>query len=101
MYFTRYVISCAAMIGLPTLAAAARPVATVQELVAAVRDGAADATIEVAAGTFELDVPLDLKTGMTLKGAGIDKTVLTHTPARRPSTATLPDPEMMCFTTTW
>ncbi len=81
------------MIGMPTLAAAS-PVTTVADLVAAVRDEAAGATIEVAAGTFELDVPLDLKPGMTLRGAGIDKTVLTHTPARWPSTATLPDPEM-------
>ena len=31
---------------------------------------------------------------MTLKGAGIEKTIITHTAAWKPSTKTLPDPEM-------
>ena len=47
-------------------------------LVSAVRDGAVGATIEIGAGVFELDAPLELKARMTLKGAGIDKTVITH-----------------------
>jgi len=63
-------------------------------LVAAVRDGAEGGTIEIAAGTFELEAPLEPKTGMTLKGAGLDKTILTHVAAWKPLTKTLPDPEM-------
>jgi len=63
-------------------------------LVAAVRDGAEGGTIEIAPGTFELEAPLEPKTGMTLKGAGVDKTIITHVPAWKPSTKTLPDPEM-------
>ena len=78
---------------LPSLAFAA-PVESVNALVAAVRDGAEGATIEIAPGTYELDAPLEPKTGMTLKGAGMDRTILTHTPGWRPSTKTLPDPEM-------
>ena len=78
----------------PVVAFAGKPVDTAAALVAAVRDGAEGATIEVAAGTFELDAPLELKAKMTLKGAGMDKTILTHTKDRKPSTKTLPDPEM-------
>ncbi len=63
-------------------------------LVVAVRDGAVGATIELGAGTFELAAPLELKAGMTLKGAGIDKTIITHNADWKPSTRTLPDPEM-------
>ncbi len=63
-------------------------------LVAAVRDGAEGATIEVAAGTYELDAPLEPKAGMTLRGAGIDKTIITQAAGWKPSTRTLPDPEM-------
>jgi hypothetical protein len=83
-----------ALLVLPTTAAAAEPVATAAALVAAVRDGAEGATIEVAAGTFELDAPLEPKTGMTLKGAGIDKTIITNAAGWKPPTKTLPDPEM-------
>lgn len=75
-------------------AAAAAPVATTAELVAAVRAAKDGDTVEVAAGTFALDAPLDLKAGMTLKGAGMGKTVLTGTPGRRPAAKSLPDPEM-------
>ncbi|MCL4202010.1 MAG: right-handed parallel beta-helix repeat-containing protein [Pirellulaceae bacterium] len=63
-------------------------------LVAAVRDGAEGALIELGAGNFELAAPLELKAGMTLKGAGIDKTIITHAADWKPSTRTLPDPEM-------
>lgn len=69
-------------------------VSTTTALVAAVRDGAEGAVIKVAAGTYELEAPLELKAGMTLSGAGMDKTVLTHAPGWKPSTQTLPDPEM-------
>ncbi len=75
-------------------AAAGAPVGTAAALVAAVRDGAEGATVEVAAGTFALDAPLELKSRMTLKGAGVDKTVLTNAPGWEPPTKSLPDPEM-------
>jgi hypothetical protein len=63
-------------------------------LVAAVRNGAEGSTIEIAAGTYELEAPLEPKQGMTLKGAGMDKTILTNAAGWKPSTQTLPDPEM-------
>jgi nitrous oxidase accessory protein len=63
-------------------------------LVAAVRDRAEGATIEIAPGTYELDAPLEPKAGMTLRGAGMEKTVITHALTWKPSTQTLPDPEM-------
>ncbi len=63
-------------------------------LVAAVRDGAEGAIIEIAAGTYALDATLELKARMTLKGAGIDQTIITHAPSWKPSTKSLPDPEM-------
>ena len=72
----------------------AAPVTTVEALVAAVRDGAAGATVEIGPGTFPLPAPLEPKAGMTLKGAGMDKTILTHTAGWKPSVETLPDPEM-------
>ncbi|HWI60180.1 MAG TPA: hypothetical protein VNZ22_23345, partial [Bacillota bacterium] len=69
-------------------------VETTAALVAAVREGAEGATIEMGPGTFELEAPLEPKAGMTLKGAGIEKTILTPAARWRPSTQTLPDPEM-------
>ena len=78
----------------PAFALAGQPVMTADALVAAVRDGAEGEMIEIAAGTFELDAPLELKARMTLKGAGMDKSILTGTKDRKPSTKTLPDPEM-------
>ena len=63
-------------------------------LVAAIRDGAEGATIEIGPGIYELEAPLELKSGMTLKGAGVDKTIITHTAGWNPSTRSLPDPEM-------
>lgn len=78
----------------PPLVFADAPVATTAALVAAVRDGAEGATIEIVAGTFELEAPLEPKAGMTLKGAGLDKTIITHIASWKPSTKTLPDPEM-------
>lgn len=75
-------------------AIAATTIDSTPELLAAVRDAADGATIHIASGTFELEVPLELKPGMTLKGAGMDKTILTSAPGWKPSTKTLPDPEM-------
>ena len=75
-------------------ASAAQTVDTTAALIAAVRDGAEGTAIHIAAGTYELDAPLEPKAGMTLTGAGMDKTVITHVAGWKPSTATLPDPEM-------
>jgi hypothetical protein len=82
------------LVTMPTLAFAGEIVDSTAALVAAVRNGAEGAIIGIAAGTFELDAPLEPKTGMTLKGAGMDKTIITHAAGRKPSTRTLPDPEM-------
>lgn len=70
------------------------PVATAEALVAAVRDGTEGAVIEIAAGTYELAEPLEPKSGMTLKGAGMEKTILTAAAGWKPAVTTLPDPEM-------
>ncbi len=70
------------------------PVATAEALVAAVRDGAEGAVIEIAPGTYELAEPLEPKSGMTLKGAGMEKTILTAKAGWKPPVTTLPDPEM-------
>lgn len=78
----------------PSLLQAADPVNTTAELVAAVHDAAAGDTIDIAEGTYQLDASLEPKAGITLKGAGIGKTILTHTASWKPSTRTLPDPEM-------
>ncbi len=70
------------------------PIRTTQELVAAVASASEGDTIELAAGTFELEATLELKGGVTLKGAGMDRTTLTGVKAWAPSTRSLPDPEM-------
>lgn len=70
------------------------PVDTAEALMAAVRDGAEGAVIEIAAGTYEMAEPLEPKSGMTLKGAGMEKTILTAAAGWKPPVATLPDPEM-------
>lgn len=64
------------------------------ELLAAVRDGQEGATIKIGAGVFKLNAPLEPKTGMTIEGAGMDKTIITHVDEWKPSTETLPDPEV-------
>lgn len=75
-------------------AGVAGTISTTAELVDAVRDGAEGDTIEIAAGTYALAAPLEPKAGMSLLGAGMDRTILTHAPEWKPSTETLPDPEM-------
>ncbi len=69
-------------------------VKTAAALVAAVRDGSEGTTVRLGAGTFVLDATLELKAGMTLQGAGVGKTILMAADAWRPSTKSLPDPEM-------
>ena len=73
---------------------AIEPIRTTEELVAAVQSAKEGETIELAAGKFELDATLELKSRMTLKGAGMEKTTLTHAAKWKPSAKTLPDPEM-------
>lgn len=91
-------IKCATLLcclfSMPGLAFAGDIVDSTAALIAAVRNGAEGATIEIAAGAFDLEAPLEPKTGMTLKGAGMDKTIITHVAGWKPSTKTLPDPEM-------
>lgn len=45
-------------------------------------------TVVIPRGTFELSTPLDLKSGLTLKGQGVDKTILTM-PSQSEPTALL------------
>ncbi|MEZ5303318.1 MAG: right-handed parallel beta-helix repeat-containing protein [Verrucomicrobiales bacterium] len=72
---------------------AAAPIAAAEDLVRAVASAGDGATIELAAGTFALSEPLVLKSGMTLKGAGMGKTILTNAGGWKGNPATLPDPE--------
>jgi hypothetical protein len=83
-----------AFVAVPVCCPAAGLVRTAAELVSAVDHGKEGDTIELAAGTFELERTLELKAGMALKGAGMDKTTVTHTTSWRPATEALPDPEM-------
>lgn len=69
-------------------------VSSTKALVQAVDEGAEGSSIEIAAGTYQLTKPLEPKPGMRLTGAGMGKTIITHADAWRPSTKTLPDPEM-------
>jgi hypothetical protein len=73
--------------------AVAAPVTTVEALTAAVAEAKGGAVIELAEGTFKLTQPLDLKTGIALKGAGVGKTVITSAESWSANPATLPDPE--------
>ena len=68
-------------------------VTTTEGLVSAISDGAEGSTIELAAGTYTLGQFLEPKSGMTIKGAGIGKTIITHTKSWSPSTEALPDGE--------
>jgi hypothetical protein len=84
---------CALLLGTGA-AIAAGPITTSAELVAAVKAAADGETIELAAGTFELDAVLELKGKTTLRGAGLGKTILRAGAKRQHSTKSLPDPEM-------
>lgn len=95
IFTCRLAVSCSTWLAVScSTGLAAEPVATAAALVEAVRDAKEGETIEVAAGVFELEAPLVLKARTTLKGAGMDKTILTHTKGRSHSTKSLPDPEM-------
>lgn len=64
------------------------------QLVAAVASATDGDTIQIAPGTYELAAPLEPGTGVTLNGAGITQTVITHTAKWKPSTKALPKGEM-------
>jgi len=67
---------------------------TTDELVAALSGASEGTTIEIGPGTYQLTAPLEPGAGVTLKGAGIDKTIITHVARWKPPTSTLPDPEV-------
>jgi len=71
----------------------AAPVRTSAELVKAVAGAQPGSVVEIGEGRFELSAPLEVKAGLTLKGAGAGKTVLTHTAGWKANPETLPDPE--------
>ena len=77
-----------------SVAVFASPVTHTPELISAIENAAEGDTIEIAPGTYHLDAPLEPKTGITIRGAGVDKTIITHTTAWKPSVKTLPDPEV-------
>ena len=64
---------------------------SVSGLVAAVNNGVNGDTVTIAAGTYQLTAPLRPKAGMTIKGAGIGKTIIKGASSWVPSTAKLPD----------
>ena len=76
-----------------TLTLQAEPVSTAEALTAAVAEAKSGAVIELAAATFRLMQPLDVQGGITLKGAGIGKTIITSAESWSANPATLPDPE--------
>ena len=69
----------------------AAQVTNVTDLVNAVNNGLANATVTVGPGTFLLTAPLKPKAGMTIQGAGIGQTILTNDPSWSPSTVKLPE----------
>ncbi len=70
---------------------AAVTVSTASELLNAVNNGADGDVITINAGTYELTETLNLRDDMTLRGAGVDQTILTPVSTWQPGTAGLPD----------
>ncbi len=66
---------------------------TVNELVDAVNNGAANDTVQIAAGTFELTAPLRPKPGMKIVGAGAGKTIVKNASSWAPGNAGLDSDE--------
>ncbi len=79
---------------LPAILSNAAPVETSEALVKAVREAKEGAVIEIGEGRFELSAPLEVKAGLSLKGAGIGKTILTNAAGWKGNPKTLPDPEV-------
>jgi hypothetical protein len=80
-------------VSLLLVSAASAQITTPETLIAAAEAAGPSTVIELAPGTFHLAVPLVLKSGTTLKGAGIGKSILTPTAEWKGNPATLPDPE--------
>jgi nitrous oxidase accessory protein len=76
----------------PTGWAATVNVNTVSELVSTVNNGSAGDTINVAAGTYSLTASLKPKANMTIKGAGIAKTILKPASSWKPGNAAVIEP---------
>lgn len=68
-------------------------VATVAELQAAVAQAAPGDTVRLAAGTFALPQALSLPSGVSLRGAGIGKTILTNASSFSPGNVGLDNDE--------
>ena len=90
----RFAVCPMAMLFCLSQFATAEVVSTVEALVSAVNEGEEGAKIEIAAGTYQLKAPLEPKSGMSLIGAGMDETIITHIEGWKPSVVTLPDHEM-------
>ena len=71
----------------------AAPVKDTAELLKAVAEATPGSTVEIAEGKFELSAPLEVKPGTTLKGAGAEKTIITHAAGWKANPKSLPDPE--------
>ena len=72
----------------------AAAVTTTAELLKAVAAAQSGSVVEIGEGKFELSAPLVLKTVVSLKGAGMDKTTVTNAAGWKGNPATLPDPEV-------
>ncbi len=83
----------AALLSTFAVSAHAQRATSTDELAAAIANAKSGAVIELAEGTFKLTQPLDLKSGVTLKGAGIGKTIITNADGWQANPATLPDTE--------
>jgi len=69
-------------------------VTTSQGLIDALANATPGTIINIGPGNFLFSAPLDIKTGITLKGSGLEKTVLAADTNWKPGTSDLPDEEM-------
>ncbi len=77
-----------------TLGMAWADITNVTDLINAVNNGSAGDTVLIAPGVFELPYPLRPKDGMTIKGAGMGKTILMPVDSWVPVTTSPPDREL-------
>ena len=71
----------------------AAPIADVDELIRVLGNAGEGDVVELGPGRFELKAPLKVRSGVTLRGAGMDQTTLTGEAGWEGNPATLPDPE--------
>ena len=67
---------------------------SVDALLTAVDEAEPGTAIQIAPGRYEFDRPIRISSGITLQGAGVDKTILTNAASWQPAVDTLPDPEV-------